>query len=379
MRRRGPRSSRSRGRRTTTPTGPPPAAPAAAARRRASAGGCPASVLMNPLLRSSRKSSAAGRREGKKKKKKAVREDVFELYAMRSVPLDDFVNGKLPRFPLAVSSVSERAFLKHVAPALDSESAHDVQHFWQHQTQRQCGRLYPSPFRFASDNYDPLIAWRMGVQMAALNFKVNDLPLQLNTAFFRRGGGMGYVRKPLLMRECPDDCNGVLGNAIRGRRRPRRGRRRRRRRRQRRRHHRTAAAAARSRSRRGCRRAPSGARAGRTPARRRSSIGTASRRPAAPPASGAPSPSRRRSSTRSPTGRRRARAHPRQAGAARAHHLPTTGESRPFPSATSCTSTSRSSPACTCRPTAATSRRRACGSPCTRSAGSRRSRRRSRS
>ena len=162
--------------------------------------------------------------EKRKKRKKTTCDALCDLYAMRSVPLEDFLDGKLPRFSLAVSSISERAFLKYVAPTGAGATAaagpkagsiDDVQHFWQHQTQRQCARLYPSMWRVASDNYDPLPVWRMGVQMAALNYQTNDLPLQLNRAFFRRGGGTGFVRKPVEMRICPDDCTGVLGDATR--------------------------------------------------------------------------------------------------------------------------------------------------------------------
>ena len=142
--------------------------------------------------------------EKRKKRKKTTCDALCDLYAMRSVPLEDFLDGKLPRFSLAVSSISERAFIKYVAPTGAGATAaagpkagsiDDVQHFWQHQTQRQCARLYPSMWRVASDNYDPLTVWRMGVQMAALNYQTNDLPLQLNRAFFRRGGGTGFVRK----------------------------------------------------------------------------------------------------------------------------------------------------------------------------------------
>ena len=181
-------------------------------------------TLVGSLRSSQHEYAVSGRRETKKKKKKRQRKTVADalcdLYAMRSVPLDDFLDGKLPLFPFAVSSISERAFIKYVAPtaavtAAGTAAGHaaDVQHFWQHQTQRQLGRLYPSMWRVASDNYDPLAIWRMGVQMAALNYQVNDLPLQLNRAFFRRGGGTGFVRKPAEMRICPDDCTGVLGDA----------------------------------------------------------------------------------------------------------------------------------------------------------------------
>jgi hypothetical protein len=42
----------------------------------------------------------------------------------------------------------------------------------------------------------PLDSWRTGAHMVALNMQTNDLPMQLNRAFFRRCGGCGYVLKP---------------------------------------------------------------------------------------------------------------------------------------------------------------------------------------
>jgi hypothetical protein len=71
---------------------------------------------------------------------------------------------------------------------------------WQRQLRKQLGRAYPRATRVASDNYDPLSVWSMGLHMAALNYQTNDVGMQLNRAFFRRGGGTGYVPKPVEMR-----------------------------------------------------------------------------------------------------------------------------------------------------------------------------------
>ncbi|KOO23243.1 phosphoinositide-specific phospholipase c [Chrysochromulina tobinii] len=48
---------------------------------------------------------------------------------------------------------------------------------------------------------DPLLSWRAGVQLVALNLQTVDLPTQLHYALFERGGGFGYVLKPAEMRE----------------------------------------------------------------------------------------------------------------------------------------------------------------------------------
>ena len=63
-------------------------------------------------------------------------------------------------------------------------------------------RVYPSGFRIHSTNPDPLIFWRRGVQMVALNWQTYDLPMQLNEAMFASGSDkLGYVLKPKELRE----------------------------------------------------------------------------------------------------------------------------------------------------------------------------------
>src|SRR5690606_14824926 len=48
-------------------------------------------------------------------------------------------------------------------------------------------RIYPDRTRITSNNFDPLIYWRRGVQMAALNWQRYDLGMQLNRAMFDGG------------------------------------------------------------------------------------------------------------------------------------------------------------------------------------------------
>jgi phosphatidylinositol phospholipase C delta len=63
-------------------------------------------------------------------------------------------------------------------------------------------RVYPDGIRVGSSNFDPLIYWRRGVQMAALNWQTFDLGMQLNQAMFEGGkDNSGYVLKPKELRD----------------------------------------------------------------------------------------------------------------------------------------------------------------------------------
>ncbi|NXA34544.1 PLCE1 phosphodiesterase, partial [Eudromia elegans] len=66
-------------------------------------------------------------------------------------------------------------------------------------------RAYPAATRIDSSNPHPLIFWLHGVQLVALNYQTDDLPLQLNAAMFEANGGCGYVLKPPVLwdKSCP--------------------------------------------------------------------------------------------------------------------------------------------------------------------------------
>lgn len=64
-------------------------------------------------------------------------------------------------------------------------------------------RIYPSAGEMNSEesstnhsNYNPVLAWGMGCQMAALNFHNDDTALAVNDGFFRQTGEIGYLEKP---------------------------------------------------------------------------------------------------------------------------------------------------------------------------------------
>ncbi|XP_044276579.1 1-phosphatidylinositol 4,5-bisphosphate phosphodiesterase epsilon-1 isoform X1 [Varanus komodoensis] len=66
-------------------------------------------------------------------------------------------------------------------------------------------RTYPAATRIDSSNPHPLLFWLHGVQLVALNYQTDDLPLHLNAAMFEANGGCGYVLKPPVLwdKNCP--------------------------------------------------------------------------------------------------------------------------------------------------------------------------------
>lgn len=83
---------------------------------------------------------------------------------------------------------------------------------------RHLMRVYPAARRIDSSNFNPLQAWRRGVQMAALNWQTHDVHLQINEAMFAAGPDrVGYVLKPTELRhtkhvpltDAAGDANGL--------------------------------------------------------------------------------------------------------------------------------------------------------------------------
>lgn len=66
-------------------------------------------------------------------------------------------------------------------------------------------RTYPAATRIDSSNPNPLMFWLHGIQLVALNYQTDDLPLHLNAAMFEANGGCGYVLKPPVLwdKSCP--------------------------------------------------------------------------------------------------------------------------------------------------------------------------------
>ncbi|KAL3280169.1 hypothetical protein HHI36_017669 [Cryptolaemus montrouzieri] len=66
-------------------------------------------------------------------------------------------------------------------------------------TQSQLMRTYPAGMRIDSSNFNPVIFWSFGIQMAALNYQTDDTPMHLNAAMFEMNGKCGFVSKPNVM------------------------------------------------------------------------------------------------------------------------------------------------------------------------------------
>ncbi|KAI0009551.1 hypothetical protein F4779DRAFT_363898 [Xylariaceae sp. FL0662B] len=107
-----------------------------------------------------------------------------------------------------ILSFMEGTFRKH------SKASESKQALTRH-NMRYMMRVYPQYSRLSSDNFNPLMYWRRGVQMAALNWQTFDLGMQLNQAMFDGGTDQsGYVLKPGSMREIRILHNGIPAEAV---------------------------------------------------------------------------------------------------------------------------------------------------------------------
>jgi hypothetical protein len=62
--------------------------------------------------------------------------------------------------------------------------------------QKNISRSYPAGYRIDSSNYNPTMAWTLGIQMVSLNTQTHDLGWEVNFGMFRRNSGCGFVLKP---------------------------------------------------------------------------------------------------------------------------------------------------------------------------------------
>ncbi|KAL5615770.1 hypothetical protein FOBRF1_004518 [Fusarium oxysporum] len=92
------------------------------------------------------------------------------------------------------SELMERILIKHFR-AKEQKIAVDLHN------QRYMVRVYPNHTRTISNNFDPLLYWRRGIQMVALNWQTFDLGMQINCAMLDGGQDFsGYVLKPAVLR-----------------------------------------------------------------------------------------------------------------------------------------------------------------------------------
>lgn len=66
-------------------------------------------------------------------------------------------------------------------------------------TETQLIRTYPAGLRIDSSNFNPVFFWSFGMQMVALNYQTEDLPMHINRAMFEQTNSHGYVCKPSIM------------------------------------------------------------------------------------------------------------------------------------------------------------------------------------
>lgn len=66
-------------------------------------------------------------------------------------------------------------------------------------TETQLIRTYPAGLRIDSSNFNPVFFWGFGMQMVALNYQTEDLPMHINRAMFEQTNNYGYVCKPSIM------------------------------------------------------------------------------------------------------------------------------------------------------------------------------------
>ncbi|KAJ3455737.1 hypothetical protein FSOLCH5_013301 [Fusarium solani] len=89
----------------------------------------------------------------------------------------------------------ESSFAKHFR-AKEQKIAVDLHNL------RYMMRVYPDRTRTTSDNFDPLLYWRRGIQMVALNWHTFALGMQISRAMFDGGQDFsGYVLKPAELRD----------------------------------------------------------------------------------------------------------------------------------------------------------------------------------
>ncbi|KAL5603939.1 hypothetical protein FOVSG1_006689 [Fusarium oxysporum f. sp. vasinfectum] len=94
-----------------------------------------------------------------------------------------------------IFSFMESSFAKHFR-AKEQKIAVDLHNL------RYMMRVYPDRTRITSNNFDPLLYWRRGIQMVALNWQTFDLGMQINRAMFDGGQDFsGYVLKPAELRD----------------------------------------------------------------------------------------------------------------------------------------------------------------------------------
>ncbi|XP_077406391.1 1-phosphatidylinositol 4,5-bisphosphate phosphodiesterase epsilon-1 isoform X2 [Vanacampus margaritifer] len=113
-----------------------------------------------------------------------------------------------PNPPTSLSAIIRTPKCYHISSVNENAAKRLCRRFSQKLIQHtacQLLRTYPAATRIDSANPNPLLFWLHGIQLVALNYQTDDLPMHLNTALFEANGGCGYVLKPAVLwdRSCP--------------------------------------------------------------------------------------------------------------------------------------------------------------------------------
>ncbi|XP_077358777.1 1-phosphatidylinositol 4,5-bisphosphate phosphodiesterase epsilon-1 isoform X2 [Festucalex cinctus] len=113
-----------------------------------------------------------------------------------------------PNPPTSLSAIIRTPKCYHISSVNENAAKRLCRRYSQKLIQHtacQLLRTYPAATRIDSANPNPLLFWLHGIQLVALNYQTDDLPMHLNTALFEANGGCGYVLKPAVLwdRSCP--------------------------------------------------------------------------------------------------------------------------------------------------------------------------------
>lgn len=81
-------------------------------------------------------------------------------------------------------------------------------------SQQKLLRSYPRGTRVESSNYNPMLMWQIGIQMAAINIQKPDFGTHINTGYFKKSNGTGYILKPSVMIKRASQYHPKMTNSI---------------------------------------------------------------------------------------------------------------------------------------------------------------------
>ncbi|XP_057182829.1 1-phosphatidylinositol 4,5-bisphosphate phosphodiesterase eta-2a isoform X7 [Triplophysa rosa] len=153
---------------------------------------------------SSSGASKAAVHHSRKKKTMKLSRALSDLVYTKSVGMPDFETQGSCSFQVSSMSETKAHQLMQQKPAAFVRF-----------NQRQLTRIYPSPYRVDSSNFNPQPFWNAGCHLVALNYQSEGRVLQLNRAMFYCNGNCGYIQKPSCM--CEGSFNPLAEDPLPGR------------------------------------------------------------------------------------------------------------------------------------------------------------------